>query len=105
VITVGSVHMHGTTGRIDDTVNNFSSRGPTRGATVDTAGVRHVDNLLKPDLVAPGNKIISAGSTSLGSVLSWNYLAANNPSLLDLLGNQIAGQTMMSLSGTSVAAG
>ena len=57
VITIGSVNTKGTASRSDDTVNFFSSRGPTRGAYVDTAGVRHVDNLLKPDLVAPGNKV------------------------------------------------
>ena len=33
----------------------FSSRGPTRGSYVDAAGVRRIDNLIKPDLVAPGN--------------------------------------------------
>ena len=44
----------GTTLRNDDAVNLFSSRGPTRGGYVDTHGVRVADNLLKPDLVAPG---------------------------------------------------
>ena len=42
-ITVGSVNMQGTKRRIDDTVNNFSSRGPSRFDIFD-----------KPDLVAPG---------------------------------------------------
>ena len=62
-ITVGSVNTHQTARRIDETISRFSSRGPTRGGYVDLLGVRQPDNLLKPDLVAPGNKIISALST------------------------------------------
>lgn len=53
VITVGSSNMMGTVARSDDVVNFVSSRGPTRGSMVDAAGLRRVDNLLKPDLVAP----------------------------------------------------
>ena len=53
-ITVGSSNSKGTTDRSDDVVNNFSSRGLTRGAHVDASGLVHHDNLLKPDLVAPG---------------------------------------------------
>ena len=60
VITVGSAHHHDTCTRGDETVNRFSSRGPTRSGWVDAAGFRHHDNLLKPDLVAPGNKIVGA---------------------------------------------
>jgi serine protease AprX len=40
-------------------VNFFSSRGPTRGAHRRQRRAP-VDNLLKPDLVAPGNKIVGA---------------------------------------------
>lgn len=89
VITVGSVNFHGTVARGDDTVNNFSSRGPTRGALVDASGVRRIDNLLKPDLVAPGNKLVAPGSsgpmlpivtsrgTSYSSInFTWNTLAS-----------------------------
>ena len=50
-----------------DAVNFFSSRGPTRGAYVDALGVRRVDNLIKPDLVAPGNKVLGAAATSNSS--------------------------------------
>ncbi|MEW9671532.1 S8 family peptidase [Ammoniphilus sp. 3BR4] len=46
-ITVGAVDDHNTITQPDDTVANFSSRGPTR------------DGRTKPDIVAPGVNIIS----------------------------------------------
>src|ERR1051325_2140933 len=59
-ITVGASNSFGTDARSDDTVTTYSSRGPTRSFSVDQYGLKHFDNLIKPDLVAPGNKIISA---------------------------------------------
>jgi len=54
VITVGAVNLHDSATRSGDTVTHFSSRGPTRGrTTID--GAAWTDNLVKPDLVAPGN--------------------------------------------------
>src|SRR5262245_6920375 len=44
-ITAGAVNTRGTTFRSDDVMTTYSSRGPT------------ADGLLKPDLLAPGNKI------------------------------------------------
>ena len=58
-ITVGATNTFGTDERSDDAVASFSSRGPTRSFTTDEEGVRHYDNLIKPDLVAPGNKLIA----------------------------------------------
>jgi serine protease AprX len=55
VITVGATRTMGTATRVDDGIASYSSRGPTL-----------VDHLVKPDLVAPGNRIVSlrdAGST------------------------------------------
>jgi serine protease AprX len=55
VITVGAINDHNTEDPSDDGVTTFSSRGPTR-----------FDLLAKPDLLAPGNRIVSlrsAGST------------------------------------------
>ncbi|MEO0345148.1 MAG: S8 family peptidase [Pseudomonadota bacterium] len=50
IITVGSLTDGGTGNDVDDDyVSTFSSRGPTVG-----------DLVLKPDLVAPGNKIVAA---------------------------------------------
>ena len=105
VITVGSVNNFGTTARGDDAINGFSSRGPTRGSYLDAAGVRQVDNLLKPDLVAPGNKIVGAAATK-STALTWNFLANTFKSLLVTpLGiTATLTETKMLLSGTSIAA-
>ena len=104
-ITVGAVNFHDTTARGDDSVNLFSSRGPTRGAYTDTGGVRRVDNLLKPDLVAPGNKIVGAAATASDG-LSWDFLASfYNGQLVAPLGiTPTLAETQMMLSGTSIAA-
>jgi serine protease AprX len=94
-ITVGAVNTLGTDYHSDDVVASFSSRGPTRGYSVDAAGVRHYDNLVKPDLVAPGNKIIAAESPN-------NYLVKNNPAL-DATTNLLPSHKVMRMSGTSMA--
>lgn len=47
IISVGASNDNGTVDRGDDTIPNFVSRGPTQ------------DGLSKPDLVAPGNRVIS----------------------------------------------
>jgi serine protease AprX len=47
-ITVGATNTFATASRDDDEVTTYSSRGPTKW-----------DNYAKPDLAAPGNKIIS----------------------------------------------
>jgi serine protease AprX len=55
VITVGATRTMGTATRVDDAVASYSSKGPTL-----------VDHLVKPDLVAPGNRLVSllaSGST------------------------------------------
>ena len=74
-ITVGSMKSYDTVYRGDDTANNFSSKGPTRGSVLDANNVPQYDNLLKPDLVAPGNRVIGAISSDA---------AGNNPSLLSV---------------------
>ena len=48
VITVGAMKTEGTPGRGDDLIASYSSKGPTL-----------VDHFVKPDLVAPGNRIAS----------------------------------------------
>lgn len=54
-LTVGAIDDRDTTAREDDDLARFSSRGPT------------IDNLQKPDVVAPGTNITAA--TSPGSAL------------------------------------
>ena len=104
VITVGSANTRGTLQRSDDSVNLFSSRGPTRGSFTDSHGLRQVDNLLKPDLVAPGNRVVGAiGTDKAGSSGSWSYLAETFPALTADHGGRNQrnrGQPLMSLSGT-----
>src|SRR5438132_4264716 len=54
VITVGAMKTMGTATRADDLIASYSSKGPTL-----------LDHVIKPDLVAPGNLIISSlASTS-----------------------------------------
>ena len=48
VITVGATDTNGTPYRWDDSVASYSSKGPTL-----------IDHIVKPDLVAPGNKVVS----------------------------------------------
>jgi serine protease AprX len=59
-LTVGAVNTFGTDDRHDDRVASYSSRGPARSYWTDSEGVKHFDNTIKPELVAPGNKIVSA---------------------------------------------
>ncbi len=48
VITVGAMKTMGTAPRADDAIASYSSKGPTV-----------IDHIAKPDLVAPGNRIVS----------------------------------------------
>ena len=57
MLTVGAVDMHATARRSDDTVAKYSSKGPTL-----------YDLVIKPDLVAPGSRLVSAEAA--GSYLS-----------------------------------
>jgi subtilisin family serine protease len=107
VITVGAVNFKGTLARSDDSVNLFSSRGPTRASMLDANGVRRIDNLLKPDLVAPGNKLVAAAATTAVSASpTWNGLASSYYGIVVApLGiTAVYGETQMMLSGTSISA-
>src|SRR6185295_7398866 len=90
-----ATNTFGTNDRSDDAVATFSSRGPTRSFTTDDDSARHYDNLVKPDLVAPGNKLIEAEADS-------NYLVTQTPSL-DAGVSGSNNRKMMYLSGTSMA--
>src|SRR2546421_540745 len=95
-ITVGAANTFGTDARNDDGVATYSSRGPTRSYWTDTTGLKHYDSLIKPDLVAPGNKIIDAEAHG-------NLLVTQNPQL-DASVSIYANRKQMYLSGTSMAA-
>ena len=62
VITVGSVNLKGTLARVDDGVNNFSPRGPTRGTSI---GALRLALALRTDIGAA----INAGSIGAGATL------------------------------------
>src|SRR2546425_1027935 len=82
-----------------DTVTGFSSRGPTRGRTTLDDGTAWTDNLLKPDLVAPGNRVVAALSSDvLGTRAGWNQLVTTYPQLAMVAGaTQAPNQTLMEL--------
>jgi serine protease AprX len=82
-ITVGALNTWGTVSRNDDTVTTYSSRGPTR-----------FDLAVKPDVVAPGNKIVSLEAS--GSYLSTTYPFLYRAGYVN--------NSYMQLSGTSMAA-
>ena len=94
-LTVGAANTFGTDWRSDDGVTTYSSRGPTRGSYTDAAGVRRHDNLLKPDLTAPGNRIVGAASAG-------GRLLAEHPEL-NVDASQPSSRRMMYLSGSSMA--
>ena len=67
VITVGAMKTEGTATRSDDLIASYSSKGPTL-----------LDHVVKPDLVAPGNLIVSVlGNGSLHSQYPQNVVGAN----------------------------
>jgi serine protease AprX len=83
-ITVGAVATNNTTTRDDDTVAPYSSRGPT-----------WFDALVKPDVVAPGDRLLSddAQNSFLDELLPGKKIKVKGR------------QTLLELSGTSMAAG
>ena len=85
VITVGSLTTWGDADPANDIVSTFSSRGPTR-----------IDRVVKPDLVAHGNRVISinAASSYLTTQQSANLIKAPAASKAEYY----------QLSGTSMAA-
>ena len=86
VLTVGAASHMGTVNRDDDTIADFSSRGPTA-----------IDRIAKPDVVAPG-----VGTVSLSTPDS--YLYRTRPDAL-LAGTTDPGYLpYLSLSGTSQSA-
>jgi len=82
-ITVGALNTYGTASRSDDTLTIYSSRGPTA-----------FDSIVKPDVAAPGNKIVSLQSS--GSSLPVSYPQIHVAGMLN--------DAYMYLSGTSMAA-
>ncbi len=83
VITVGATRTFNTATRVDDTIASYSSKGPTL-----------VDHLVKPDLVAPGNRLVSL-------LASGSTLDKGNKALE--VGSPVGTPKYFRLSGTSMA--
>ncbi len=81
-LTVGALDTQGTAGRSDDTVASYSSRGPAR-----------YDLTVKPDVVAPGNRVVSLEADDAS-------LVRDHPTLHRA---GVYGNAYMQLSGTSMA--
>jgi serine protease AprX len=92
VITVGAMNTKATPGRSDDVPASYSSKGPTL-----------IDHIVKPDLVAPGNRIVSLQtggtlrSTFPGNRVAFSYYQSTNKTTLS--------DRYYVLSGTSMATG
>jgi serine protease AprX len=93
VITVGATKTNGTPSRTDDTVASYSSKGPTL-----------LDHVVKPDLVAPGNRIVSLASpnSNLVSELASLDILPTTTCLLGICTSGPGGKYLR-LSGTSMA--
>jgi serine protease AprX len=93
VLTVGSMKPMGTPQRTDDLIASYSSKGPTM-----------IDHVAKPDVVAPGNLLVStetsntalyqSETSNLVPYSAYVYGGSSSPS-----------KTYFELSGTSMATG
>ena len=92
-LTVGSMKTEDTYDRADDQLASYSSKGPSL-----------YDNVAKPDLVAPGNQIVSvlaSSSATLPTLVPGNIV---NTNYYNAKGTTAKSPYYMALSGTSMAA-
>ncbi len=90
-ITVGAMNTRGTPDRADDIVTSYSSKGPTV-----------IDHIVKPDLVAPGNRILSVRDSD--SVLDKQFVENRVPVYVYSTDNTTGTPDYFLMSGTSMAA-
>ncbi len=92
VITVGAMRTMGTLWRAGDVITSYSSKGPTA-----------IDHLVKPDLVAPGNRLASlrGGADLFSTQYPANIIALNEYMTLSWT---MASPSYYKLSGTSMGA-
>lgn len=91
VITVGAMKTEETDTRTDDLVASYSSKGPTQ-----------VDHIVKPDLVAPGNQVVSLLAAPNATLVAGNP-ANNVPVSYYQNGPNAPSNAYLKLSGTSMA--
>jgi len=93
VITVGAMKTMDTVTRSDDQIASYSSKGPT-----------YIDRIAKPDIVAPGNLLVSTEnpgvtleSSEPGNLVPYNFYVYG--------GSSAPSSSYFTLSGTSMATG
>jgi serine protease AprX len=89
-ITVGAMKPLGTSTRADDLIASYSSKGPTL-----------LDHVVKPDIVAPGNLMISVLASSSATLVKAS--PENVVALSSYTGNGKGTASYFTLSGTSMA--
>jgi serine protease AprX len=90
VITVGAMKSMSTPARTDDLVASYSSKGPSA-----------IDHVVKPDIMAPGNHVVSL--LAPGSTLAAEPANAVPISYYQVGGNSAASSKFLMLNGTSMA--
>lgn len=78
VITVGAAKTGTTDSRVDDMPASYSSKGPTM-----------IDHVVKPDLLAPGNRIVALGTGALYTSNPGNVVDSANK-YIQLSGSSMA---------------
>src|SRR3984957_9690540 len=91
VITVGAMNANGTPSRNDDKIASYSSKGPTL-----------LDHEVKPELVAPGNNVVSL-LASPNCTLATEYPDTRIDASTYLKNGQGLSDSYYKLSGTSMA--
>jgi len=91
VITVGALNTSGTLAPEDDKIASYSSKGPTA-----------IDHIVKPDILAPGNRILSL--TNVGSTLYRRHPENRVPVSAYTNSPSTLAPDYYQLSGTSMAA-
>lgn len=96
-LTVGAINTLQTDSRNDDVMATFSPRGPTRSFYTNSRGEKIYDNAIKPDMVAPGNKIISSKAKAS------SYMVIHYPNLSDTSLDSTGDDSSLYMSGTSMS--
>ena len=93
VITVGAMKTMDTDSRVDDRIASYSSKGPSL-----------IDHVVKPDIVAPGNQIVSLLANPKDTLAVQNPSSMVPVSYYSFTSNpQQLSSVYFSLSGTSMA--
>jgi serine protease AprX len=94
VITVGAMKTEATYDRTDDRIASYSSKGPSQ-----------IDHIVKPDIVAPGNQVVSllATNSTLVNEYPGNRVLLSYYQQVNSQQQQTVSPNFFTLSGTSMA--